>query len=119
MSGKGVDFVPCYVSDDELDEGDIKISNWLTEEDYKMSAAIKMVEMKLFTLSSLRKKDVGNKSDRIHSTDNYRGSIGYSAHSDAVDDKEIDTWQRNFPFLRILGTKKHIYKADISSSASK
>jgi hypothetical protein len=35
----------------------------------------------------------------------YRGADGYSAHSEAVDKKEIEYWKSGFPYIRVeVGT---------------
>ena len=99
-----------YISDDDfINNTDFHFDDFCKQETLLMSEALEIINNKLYSQIKPSIQDDSISESTIKGTENYynryRGSDGYSAHSDGVDDKEVIFWRSEFPYLRIEGTK--------------
>jgi hypothetical protein len=104
---QGVDYFEACISDDESTDGPLfSAANWSQEENAMMADAIEKIESELHAFqSSHDEKNTASENGGITNIFKNRCSTGYSAHTEAVDAKELLTWKSNFVYLKVVGVK--------------
>ena len=113
-----------YIGDDDfINNTDFHFDDFCKQETLLMSEALEKINDKLYSPIKPSIQDDTISESASKSTENYynryRGSEGYSAHSDGVDDKEIIFWRSEFPYLRIEGKKLKFNYECISTTSDK
>ena len=98
----------AYADDGEDDEFNFSTAQWSKKEETMTAETIRMIEEKLYSQplqTDANASEITPKEGIEIKFIRRRCTAGYSAHSESVDDKETSVWQKQFAYLRILGTK--------------